>query len=136
MTVRVVGLDHVQVAMPVGGEAAARAFYVDVLGLEEVEKPAAMVARGGCWFAGPRGVAIHLGIESAFVPARKAHPALVVADLAGARTLLLSAGVPVEDDNVLTGVDRCYINDPFGNRLELIAASGAGFSESGGRVAR
>ena len=78
--VGVIGVDHVHLAMPIGGEAAARTFYVEVLGLTEIEKPDALAARGGCWFIGP-GIAIHLGVEDPFVPGRKAHPGLLVEDL-------------------------------------------------------
>jgi catechol 2,3-dioxygenase-like lactoylglutathione lyase family enzyme len=125
--VRVVGLDHVQLAMPAGGEGAARSFYVGILGLEEVKKPAPLAVRGGCWFAGP-GVAIHLGVEDPFAPARKAHPGLVVTDLVAAKAALAAAGATVTDDDSGLAVRRCYTNDPFGNRIELIDSADAGFT--------
>jgi catechol 2,3-dioxygenase-like lactoylglutathione lyase family enzyme len=75
LAMQIVGLDHVQLAMPAGQEAQARAFYAELLGLTEVAKPAPLAARGGCWFAGP-GTMLHLGIEAEFQPARKAHPVL------------------------------------------------------------
>ncbi len=113
------GIDHVQLAIPVGGEAGARAFFVDVLGLREVPKPAAMAARGGAWFeAGP--VKIHVGVEEAFVAARKAHPALTVH---GLEMLIEAAGLDAEWNDEISGVTRCHINDPFGNRIELIEAN-------------
>jgi catechol 2,3-dioxygenase-like lactoylglutathione lyase family enzyme len=93
----IVGVDHVQLAMPEGGEAQARAFYAGVLGLREVEKPVELAGRGGCWFVGT-GVALHLGVDGAFVPAAKAHPALVVMDLASARAALTGAGIGVTED--------------------------------------
>jgi catechol 2,3-dioxygenase-like lactoylglutathione lyase family enzyme len=126
---RVVGFDHVQLSMPAGGEDAARAFYGALLGLREVVKPAELADRGGCWFAGS-SVAIHLGTESDFRPATKAHPALVIADLQIFRTELATAGVGVEDDDSGLPVMRCYIHDPFGNRIELIDLGDAGFSAS------
>ena len=85
--IEIVGIDHVQLSMPPGGEEQARAFYGEVLGLREVEKPAALAGRGGCWFANDR-VSIHLGGESGFGPLAKAHPALLVGDLAAARAAL------------------------------------------------
>ena len=121
MGYRLVAVDHVQLAMPRGQEAQARAFYQTVLGLEEKPKPPVLAARGGCWFAnGP--VALHLGVEDDFHPARKAHPALVVEDLDGLCASLAAAGHEVRFDDVVPGPRRCYVDDPFGNRIELIEA--------------
>jgi catechol 2,3-dioxygenase-like lactoylglutathione lyase family enzyme len=125
--IEVVGLDHVQLGMPAGGEDAARGFYGEVLGLREVPKPAALASRGGCWFAGD-AVAVHLGVERDFLAASKAHPALLVMDLAAARDALTQAGVAIEDDDSGLAVRRCYVRDPFGNRIELVDARDAGFS--------
>lgn len=125
---QVIGLDHVQLAMPPGGEARAREFYGRLLGLREVEKPAPLAARGGCWFAGPR-MHVHLGVEAEFRPAHKAHPAFLVADLTAVADRLASAGVKVASDDADIGVSRCYVADPFGNRIELVAAFDAGFTE-------
>lgn len=122
-----IGIDHVQLSMPVGGEERARAFYTGVLGLAEVTKPAALAARGGVWFAAP-GVAVHLGVETDFRPAMKAHPGFIVADLGPLRTRLSAAGIVVEEDDSGLPIDRCYVRDPFGNRIELIDAADAGFS--------
>lgn len=113
------GIDHVQLAMPAGGEAAARGFYAGLLGLAEQPKPPHLAVRGGCWFEGG-GVKIHLGVEADFRPARKAHPALLVRDLPGLVRVLAGAGVEVVDDEPLDGYDRVYAADPFGNRLELM----------------
>ena len=115
----IVGLDHVQLAMPAGQEEAARGFYVAVLGLHERPKPATLQARGGCWFEAP-GTALHLGVERPFVPARKAHPALRVASLAAAQHTLEAAGITYTPDDTLPDVKRVYVDDPFGNRIELI----------------
>ena len=113
------GLDHLQLAMPTGEEAAARAFYGDLLGLTELEKPAELAGRGGCWFA-LGAQALHLGVEEAFAPARKAHPAFAVTDLGACRARLEEAGVETVPDTVLPHVRRFYAADPFGNRLEFI----------------
>ena len=127
---RLVGLDHVQLAIPAGGEDEGRRFYGSLLGLAEVPKPAPLAGRGGCWFVGP-GVAIHLGVESDFRPARKAHVALLVDDLEGLRSALGAAGVTTKDDDAPIGVRRFYALDPFGNRLELVDRRDAGFTERG-----
>jgi catechol 2,3-dioxygenase-like lactoylglutathione lyase family enzyme len=116
-------VDHVQLAMPPGSEAEARAeaFYSGVLGLERQPKPAPLAARGGCWFSnGP--VVLHLGVEQDFRPAKKAHPALVVDDLSALTEALEAEGFTVEPDEEIAGVRRSYVDDPFGNRIELIAA--------------
>lgn len=116
---RVQRVDHVQLAMPAGGEAAARAFYESLLGLPQVPKPPSLAARGGCWFSNG-DVALHLGVDDDFRPARKAHPALVVDDLAAFTAKLAGAGVTVRRDEPIDGFDRCFVDDPFGNRIELL----------------
>jgi catechol 2,3-dioxygenase-like lactoylglutathione lyase family enzyme len=120
MGFEIVRLDHVQLAMPPGGEAEAEAFYSGLLGLERVPKPPPLAARGGCWFV--RGeVAVHLGVEEGFRPARKAHPALVVRDLADLEAALRAAGVEVRANPDAEVGRGAYVDDPFGNRIELLA---------------
>ena len=115
----ILAIDHVQLAMPLSGEDAARAFYCGVLGLTEVPKPAPLAARGGCWFEA--GAArLHLGADRDFRPTQKAHPALAVADLPAFCTRLRAAGIAVRDDNELPDLPRANITDPFGNRIELV----------------
>ncbi|MFO0828471.1 MAG: DUF1272 domain-containing protein [Phycisphaerales bacterium] len=115
------GLDHVQLAMPAGEEARARAFYAGVLGLTEVPKPANLAKRGGAWFEGG-ALRVHLGVEAEFRPARKAHPAFLVAGLSAMIEHLDRAGVAVVTDEPLEGYSRVYVADPFGNRIELLEA--------------
>jgi catechol 2,3-dioxygenase-like lactoylglutathione lyase family enzyme len=116
---KIIGIEHVQLAMPVGGEAAARSFYTALLGIPERAKPPQLAARGGCWFEAP-GVKVHLGVEADFRAARKAHPALLVSDLAALSAVLTAAGVTVTADDPVDGRARCYVDDPFGNRIELM----------------
>jgi catechol 2,3-dioxygenase-like lactoylglutathione lyase family enzyme len=116
-----VGIDHVQVAIPPHGEDAARAFYVGVLGLREVVKPPRLAARGGCWFEAG-ATRVHVGVEPDFVPARKAHPALLVRGLA---RFVEVSGLDVRWSDEVPGTVRCHVDDPFGNRIELIDADGA-----------
>jgi catechol 2,3-dioxygenase-like lactoylglutathione lyase family enzyme len=124
-TGRIVAIDHVQLAIPVGGETAARAFYHGVLGLTEVSKPAALAGRGGVWF-GAGAVQVHLGVEAEFRPARKAHPAFEVEGLAALVARCEAAGLVVMRDVPLPGVERVHVTDPFGNRIELIEPLGDG----------
>lgn len=111
----IIGLDHVQLAIPAGGEDTARAFYIAQLGLKEVPKPAELAGRGGLWLEGP-GIKLHLGVEDPFAPARKAHPAIVVDDLYAAQKALTGGQI-----SSLPGWHRFYIADPFGNRIEVMA---------------
>lgn len=115
----ILGLDHVQVAIPAGAEEAARAYYGSLLGMTEQPKPAAMAGRGGCWFSAGSAV-LHLGVEEPFSPARKAHPAFLVAELDSLEERLTAAGYHcVRADGEIPGVRRFHTFDPFGNRIEF-----------------
>src|SRR5262249_23904095 len=116
--VGILGIDHVQVAVPRDAEDEARAFYGAVLGLEEIPKPEAIRGRGGVWFR-PGAQELHLGVAEPFSPAQKAHPGLVAGDLDAIRARLDAAARRYEDDGRIAGVDRLFVDDPFGNRLEL-----------------
>jgi catechol 2,3-dioxygenase-like lactoylglutathione lyase family enzyme len=114
----VLGIDHVQVAAPPGSDAESRRFYGELLGLEEIPRPATMPNPNGCWFrAGAQE--LHVGIDDAFRAATKAHPSLVVDDLRALVARLDQAGVPAKPDTAIPEVERCYVHDPFGNRIEL-----------------
>jgi catechol 2,3-dioxygenase-like lactoylglutathione lyase family enzyme len=117
--VPIIGIDHVQLAMPAGREDAARRFYSGLLGLTEVPKPLELAKRGGVWFENGN-IKLHLGVEHDFRAARKAHPALLVDELGALVATLRSAGVDVQDDEPLPGYYRVFVFDPFGNRLELL----------------
>ena len=105
--------------MPRGREADARAFYRDILGMIEEEKPDNLARRGGAWFrAGD--AQLHLGVEDDFRPAKKAHPALLVSGLQTLLDRCIAAGVAVNTDEPLPGYRRAYVTDPFGNRIELL----------------
>ena len=129
-------LHHVQVACPPGGEDASRRFYAGALGLVEVPKPAALAGRGGCWFRaydvhGDVSAEIHVGVEEPFIPARKAHPALVLDDVAALDDLaahLRAAGHPVDETERTTfpGHLRLHTADPHGNRVEVLSPSAPG----------
>jgi len=121
VTVPFTAIDHVQLAMPPGGEETARQFYRDLLGMVEIPKPAELAKRGGCWFESGE-VQIHLGVEKDFHPAKKAHPALRCRDYADFLIRLSEASVNFSEVNDIPGVRRCHIHDPFGNRVELIEA--------------
>ncbi len=116
--------DHIQIAMPEGQEAVARQFYGTLLRMAELPKPDLLRARGGCWFRSG-GAVLHLGCETPFHPARKAHPCFVVDDLEATQSLLEKAGHPcVRADGERPGILRFYTSDPFGNRLEFQESEG------------
>ena len=116
---KIIGIDHVQIAIPAGSEHEARVFYADLLGLEEIPKPEEMARRGGLWFrCGAQQ--LHLGIEADFRAAKKAHPALIVTNVGELAEVLRRAGHEPRDAVDLPGVRRLFVADPFGNRLEFL----------------
>jgi catechol 2,3-dioxygenase-like lactoylglutathione lyase family enzyme len=125
----IVGIDHVGLLMPTGGQAEARRFYGELLGLREVDAPSELAPGGGCWFVGIGGTAIHLSVDQRFMPSRKAHPALIVVDLEAARRSLVAGGARISEDESGLNIRRCYTADPFGNRIELVEAGEAGFTD-------
>lgn len=116
-----VGLDHVQLAAPPGAEDAARRFFGDLLGMTEVPKPEKLLVRGGVWFQCGAQF-IHIGIESAFAPAKKAHPAFVVRNIESLMEHLQQNDVPIRIDDEIPHLIRFFAEDPFGNRLEFMEA--------------
>lgn len=112
-------IDHVQLAAPIGSEGKAREFYQGVLGFTEVEKPEALRKRGGVWFSSVN-ISIHIGIEDPFVPAKKAHPAILVNDLEAMKEYLDRKEILYTVDDNLPGANRFYLFDPFGNRIEFL----------------
>lgn len=113
-------IDHVQLAMPPGGEKKARDFFVGLLGMREIPKPPELATRGGCWFASGE-VQLHMGVEADFRPAKKAHPAFRCKGYADLIEHLRTHRVEVIEAEDIPGVRRCHIADPFGNRMELIS---------------
>lgn len=112
-------LDHVQVAIPPGGEDDARSFWGSTLGLEKIPKPRRLAERGGCWFRAEVNE-IHCGVDPTFAPATKAHPALEVDDFDAYLEAVTAAGHSITPDELYPGRRRFYVNDPFGNRIEIL----------------
>lgn len=112
-------IDHVQVAAPKGSEQQAREFYGEILGMKEVEKPEPLKARGGAWFEFG-SFQLHIGIEEPFAPAKKAHPAFKVSGFETLKEHLSEKGVEFKNDDSIPGVERFFVFDPFGNRLEFL----------------
>jgi catechol 2,3-dioxygenase-like lactoylglutathione lyase family enzyme len=122
---KILAVDHVQLAMPAGEEERARSFYNGVLGIVEVPKPPRLAVRGGVWFE-DGALKIHLGVEKEFRPAKKAHPALLVEGLNELIEKCRAAGYEVVSDESLEGCQRVYVSDPFGNRIELMEPAATG----------
>jgi catechol 2,3-dioxygenase-like lactoylglutathione lyase family enzyme len=121
---KILSIDHVQIAMPAGGEEKARAFYIKLLGFTEITKPPELAKRGGAWFQS-ENVQLHLGVESNFRPARKAHPAFIVDHLDPLIAKIQNAGYDIDTSQpALDGYKRAHIFDPFGNRIELMEKLG------------
>jgi len=118
-----VGLDHVQLAIPKGGEDQMRDFFIGLLGMREVPRPPTLTIEG-CWFES-EGVNLHIGVDPDFVPARKAHPAFLVTDAKALRQRLEDSGVATRDEAPVEGYERFFASDPFGNRLEFMQRLGA-----------
>ncbi len=116
---KIYALDHVQLAMPIGQEDLARAFYVGVLGLFEQPKPAHLRSRGGVWFTSGT-LNLHLGVDREFRATQKAHPGLLVCGIEELAARCIAAGYPVVIHHLLKGDKRGYVSDPFGNRIELL----------------
>lgn len=113
-------IDHIQLAAPAGSEDKARHFFSTILGLAEIEKPSALKKRGGVWFQLSGQQQLHIGIEEPFSPAKKAHPAFTVKNLSSLKDHLQNKHVPYKEDTLIPDVNRIYIEDPFGNRIEII----------------
>ena len=121
---KILSIDHIQIAMPPGEEAKARAFYVNVLGFTEITKPPELAKRGGAWFESGT-TQLHLGVEPDFRPARKAHPAFVVDGLDTLLAKIQAEGFEVDASQpALDGYKRAHVFDPFGNRIELMEKLG------------
>ncbi len=120
----ILGIDHVQIAIPAGGEEKARAFFINLLGFREIPKPPELAGRGGAWLEAGT-VQLHLGVEADFHPAHKAHPAFLVEDLNELIVKVQSAGFEIDTTQPpLAGYKRVHVIDPFGNRIELMEKLG------------
>lgn len=127
MTFTLTHIDHIQLAAPPNSESEARHFFGTVLGLTEVEKPESLKKRGGVWFEFG-SYQLHIGVEPAFSPAKKAHPGFHVKNLPAFKDHLASFGISFIEDKNITGVERIYVDDPFGNRMEFLEKENLPFS--------
>jgi catechol 2,3-dioxygenase-like lactoylglutathione lyase family enzyme len=127
MTFTLTHIDHIQLAAPPNSENEARHFFGTVLGLTEIEKPENLKKRGGVWFEFG-SYQLHIGVESTFSPAKKAHPGFCVKNLTALKQHLTSLGVSFIEDKNLSDAERIYVDDPFGNRMEFLERKNLLFS--------
>ncbi|TDQ38690.1 glyoxalase [Aureibacillus halotolerans] len=113
------GIDHVQIAIPSGQEESARHFYKVILGFNEIPKPLSLQGRGGFWLQVGHQE-LHVGAQSDFLPAKKAHPAFLVSSIAKIISILEANGIAPLHDAPIPGKNRVSAIDPFGNKLEWI----------------
>jgi catechol 2,3-dioxygenase-like lactoylglutathione lyase family enzyme len=116
---------HIQITIPKGTEATAKAFYCDFLGLSEIEKPDSLKTRGGFWIQ-LGGQQIHVGTEDGVDrQATKAHIAYAVQDVWAWQEKIIAYGLKVADSIPIPGYNRFEFRDPFGNRVEFIEPANA-----------
>lgn len=127
MTFTLTHIDHIQLAAPPNSESEARHFFGTVLGLTEVEKPESLKKRGGVWFEFG-SYQLHIGVETAFSPAKKAHPGFHVKNLPAFKDHLTSFGISFIEDQNIPGIERIYVADPFDNRIEFLERKKLPFS--------
>ena len=119
MSLGIVGIDHIQIAVPKALEQECLTFYRDVMALPEIEKPEKLKARGGAWFQISPSTQMHIGIDPEASPKSKRHICFLVADLVAAKATVQSRNIPVEDEGAAEGLIRFFILDPAGNRIEI-----------------
>jgi catechol 2,3-dioxygenase-like lactoylglutathione lyase family enzyme len=122
MNIHVKRLDHVQICIPFGAEDEARAFYTDLLGFTEIEKPDSLKANGGLWYQ-VGDIELHIGVENRDGYNSKSHPAFEVENIDEVRRYLEENGVPTKDEKPIPGVKRFSFRDPFHNRIEFLSKS-------------
>src|SRR5260370_2289125 len=115
----ILGFDHIEVTVPRGGEARAKRFYGEVLGLREVAPPADLATQGGMWYR-CGGRQLYVALNDDFSPQRTTRFAFLVRELDTLQVRLEAAGAPVTRDAPLPGVECIASSDPFGNRMELL----------------
>jgi catechol 2,3-dioxygenase-like lactoylglutathione lyase family enzyme len=119
LSLGIIGIDHIQIAVPKALEQECLSFYRTVLALPEVEKPEKLKSRGGAWFQISPKTQMHIGIDPEASPKSKRHICFLVSDLAAARTSVQTHAIPIEEEGVAEGLSRFFIRDPAGNRIEI-----------------
>ena len=121
MSLGIVGIDHVQIAVPRALEAETLRFYREVFALPEIPKPEELRARGGAWFQ-IGTLQMHIGVDPDPAnppPKSKRHICFLTNDLAAAKAHAQAHGVAIEEESVAEGLSRFFVRDPAGNRIEI-----------------
>ncbi|UFH53195.1 VOC family protein [Spirosoma sp. KNUC1025] len=114
-------LDHILICIPERTTTEARAFYREVLGLEEIpgNHPS-----GAIWFK-IADIQLHIR-EEAGGNYSKRHPAFEVSNLEETRQELMKKGLSIEYSSEIDGRQRFFFHDPFANRFELLQFDSGG----------
>lgn len=123
---QVTRLQHTSIPMPPDGHDRARAFYGVALGMTEKAPPPTLDTSKLVWFrASGDGDEIHLFVDpDVSVMSSRQHLCLVVDDLTGYRARLEANGVRIEETDPITNRPRFFVNDPFGNLVEIAQVTG------------
>ncbi|WP_226666025.1 VOC family protein [Metabacillus litoralis] len=119
MSIKILGLDHIQICVPIGKETLARQFYLDVLNFIEIEKPDVLKKNGGFWCTSGE-ITLHIGVEEMRETISKRHPAFIISNLEEVRGILKSKGVLIQEETSIPGIERFSCFDPFHNRIEFL----------------
>jgi catechol 2,3-dioxygenase-like lactoylglutathione lyase family enzyme len=114
-------LQHVSIPRPPGSEAATRAFYGDLLGLEEIPVPSTIRRFDLIWFALGPNAELHVFAEQPVEDRSARHFCLAVDDLGGVRRRLVEAGYQPWEPEIIRGRPRFFCRDPFNNIIEFTA---------------
>ena len=125
MPIQLTQIHHIQIFVPPETDEACQHFYKDILGLEEIEKPAPWRKNGGAWY---RCGANQLHLSRLRHPEdnlnSQRHVCYMVADLDEAERTMREAGVEiVPDDRPFDQWTRFYVRDPGGNYIEIAQMS-------------
>lgn len=120
MTLKITGINHVQITFPPDLENACKRFYGEILGLCEVEKPEPLRSRGGAWYD-LGGIQLHASREEgADGASSKRHVCYMVTDLDAAKSHFEGFGIAIEDEATEpNGLKRFFVRDPAGNKVEI-----------------
>lgn len=111
-------IDHIQLCIPIGKEPEARAFYIDILGLKEIEKPEYLRKNGGFWLT-IADIELHIGAED-IENRSKRHPAFEIENLDEVKAYLQNLNIRIKEDKPIPNFRRFSFFDPFNNRIELL----------------
>lgn len=109
--------DHIHICVSPERLEEAKLFYTNIMGLEQIERPA-VFSSAGYWFR-IADIELHIGVEDSH-PQSIRHTAFEVSDVVAARKHLENHGLEIKEEPLIAGRERFAFIDPFGNRMELL----------------